>query len=170
MTLRTNSMNTRSLLAPLSGFLLIAVLSGFAAAQAAPKSMLSRHNLWPNLPFAKSAPASWVSPRVRASEDQLVYVTYIVSLTSGATNIYDITPNGAQLVGTLDVGGGGPVAVDSQENAYVIQTNLDGNLYQLDAAVYEYARGSSQGTKLFDAPNLGAEAMTVGSDGTIYIA
>jgi|ERR1051326_149787 hypothetical protein len=170
MNKQMNLMTTRSLLAQLSCVLLVAILSALATAQARPKSTLNHRNLPVNIPFARAASASWVSPRVQTTEDQLVYVTYVLSLTSGGTNIYDIAPGGPQLVGMLDVGGGGPVAVDSQENVYVIQTNLDGNLYQLDAAVYRYARGSTQGTKLFDAPNIGAEAMTVAADGTIYIA
>jgi len=169
MNKRMNSMTNRSRLAQLSCLLLVAILSALATAQARPKSTLNHRHL-PHIPFARAASAPWVAPRVQTSEDQLVYVTYVLSLTSGGTNIYDIAPGGPELVGVLDVGGGGPVAVDSQENVYVIQTNLDGNLYQLDAAVYRYARGSSEGTKLFDAPNIGAEAMTVAADGTVYIA
>jgi hypothetical protein len=105
-----------------------------------------------------------------AQENRLVYVSFITGLTSGGTNVYQITSDGAQLLGTTGQGGGGPVAVDSHQNMYTIQANLDENLYQMDAAVYISPPGSMQSSLLFTAPGIGAEAMTVAPDGTVYIA
>lgn len=105
-----------------------------------------------------------------AAQNPLVYVSFLTGLTTGGTDIYEITPSGAQLLGTLDHGGGGPVAVDAQQNVYVVDANLDSNLFQTTSPVYMYAPGSTQGQLLFNAPKFGAEAMTVAADGTIYIA
>jgi hypothetical protein len=104
------------------------------------------------------------------AQNSQVYVSFVTGLTSGGTNVYQISSSGALLTTTLNIGGGGPVAVDAQQNVYVIEANLDGNLYQLNAAVYQFANGSTQGNLLFTANNFGAEVMTVGSDGTIYMA
>jgi len=107
---------------------------------------------------------------VAVGQNSLVYVSFLTGLKSGGTNIYQISQGGAQLVGTLDVGGGGPVAVDAQQNAYVIPADWDSGLYQLTTNVYRYAPGSTQGTQLFKVDNLGAAAMTIGTDGTVYVA
>jgi hypothetical protein len=119
---------------------------------------------------------SWMSPTASSSQNPLVYVSFVTGFTSGGTDIYEITSNGgkrqAQLIGALDKGGG-PVAVDAQQNVYVVEANLDDNLFQVDSAVFRYPRGSTQGELLFTAPNLGGfgeEAMTVAADGSIYIA
>jgi hypothetical protein len=103
------------------------------------------------------------------AENPLVYVSYITGATSGGTNIYEISSGEAKLLGSLNKGGGGPVAVDADENVYVVGANLDSNGYQSTAAVFMYARGSKQGKNIFTAKNLGAAAMTVGADGTVYI-
>lgn len=105
-----------------------------------------------------------------AQQNPLVYVSFITGPTTGGTDIYQITSNGAQLLGTTGQGGGGPVTVDSQQNMYTIEANLDGNGYQINSAVYMSAPGSKQGSLLFTAAGIGAEAMTVGPDGTVYIA
>lgn len=122
---------------------------------------------------ASSEVTSWMSPAASSSQNPLVYVSFITGLTSGGTNIYEITSTGgkqqAQLIGALDKGGG-PVAVDAQQNVYVVEANLDDNFFQADSAVFIYPRGSTQGTLLFTAQNLGAEAMTVAADGSVYIA
>jgi hypothetical protein len=119
---------------------------------------------------------SWMSPTASSSQNPLVYVSFVTGFTSGGTDIYEITSNGgkrqAQLIGALDKGGG-PVAVDAQQNVYVVEANLDDNLFQVDSAVFRYPRGSTQGELLFTAPNLGGfgeEAMTVAADGSVYIA
>ncbi|HEX8816653.1 MAG TPA: hypothetical protein VF753_14235 [Terriglobales bacterium] len=104
------------------------------------------------------------------AEDSLVYVSFITGVTSGGTNIYEITPGGQKIIGTLGNGGGGPVAVDAQENVYIVQADIGSNGYQIDSAIYQYARGSKTGKLLFTANNLGAEAMTITSDGTVYMA
>jgi hypothetical protein len=103
-------------------------------------------------------------------QNPLVYVTVLTALNAGVTDVYQISGGTALLTGTLNEGGGGPVAVDAQQNVYVAQANYDGNFYEEDTPVYEFAPGSSTGTLIFTATGLGAEAMTVGSDGTIYIA
>src|SRR5215471_7981619 len=105
-----------------------------------------------------------------AQQNTYVYISFITGLNSGGTNVYQITSSGAQLLGTTGQGGGGPVAVDSQQTMYTVQANYDDGLYQIDSAIYVSAPGSTQSTHLFTAPGLGAEAMTVGSDGTVYIA
>ena len=105
-----------------------------------------------------------------AQQNTYVYISFIIGLNSGGTNIYQITSNGAQLLGTTGQGGGGPVAVDSQQNMYTIEANLDDNLYQINTPVYVSPAGSTQSSLLFTAQGIGAEAMTVGPDGTVYIA
>ncbi|HEY7095094.1 MAG TPA: hypothetical protein VH437_00090 [Terriglobales bacterium] len=107
---------------------------------------------------------------VAVAQNSSVYVSFLTGLKSGGTNIYQITQGGAQLMGTLDIGGGGPVAIDAQQNVYVIPADWDSGLYQLTTNVYRYAPGSTQGTQLFKVDNLGAQAMTVGADGTVYVA
>jgi hypothetical protein len=104
------------------------------------------------------------------AQNPLVYVSFITGASSGGTNIYEITPGGQQIIGTLGKGGGGPVAVDSQENVYVIEADYGSNGYQVDSPVYMYTSGSKTGELLFTAKELGAEAMTVASDGTVFIA
>jgi len=105
-----------------------------------------------------------------AQQNTLVYVSFITGLNSGGTDIYQITSGGAQLLGTTAQGGGGPVAVDSQQNMYTVEAHLDDNLYQIDSPVYMSPPGSSQSSLLFTAAGIGAEAMTVAPDGTVYIA
>jgi hypothetical protein len=105
-----------------------------------------------------------------AQQNTYVYVSFITGLNSGGTNVYQITSNGAQLLGTTGQGGGGPVAVDSQQNMYTVQADYDDSLYQIDSPIYVSPPGSTQSTHLFTAPGLGAEAMTVDSAGTVYIA
>jgi hypothetical protein len=121
------------------------------------------------LPYKALSSKSWIKPGVATSENPLVYVSVLTGLTSGVTDIYEISGGAANLVGQLDIGGGGAVAVDSQENVYVIEANYDGNLYQQDSHVYVYPRGSATSTFDFDAPGIGAQAMTVGADGTVYM-
>ena len=122
-----------------------------------------------SLPYYSPSSKSWVAPRVAASENPLVYVTLLTGLTSGVTDIYEIANGTSTLVGELNQGGGGAVAVDSQQNVYIIQANYDDNLFQQDSHVYVYPRGSATSTFDFDAPGFGAEAMTVGADGTVYM-
>jgi hypothetical protein len=105
-----------------------------------------------------------------AQQNTLVYVSFLTGLNSGGTNIYQITAGGAQLLGTTGQGGGGPVAVDSQQNMYTVLADLDDNLFQMDSPVYISPPGSTQSSLLFTAPGIGAEAMTVAPDGTVYIA
>ncbi len=105
-----------------------------------------------------------------AQQNTLVYVSFITGLNSGGTDAYQITSGGAQLLGTTGQGGGGPVAVDSQQNMYTVEANLDNNLYQINSPVYISPAGSLQSSLLFTAPGIGAEAMTVAPDGTVYIA
>ena len=105
-----------------------------------------------------------------AAQNTYVYVSFITGLNSGGTNIYQITSGGAQLLGTTGQGGGGPVAVDSNQNMYTVLADLDDNLYQIDSPVYISPPGSTQSSLLFTAPGIGAEAMTVAPDGTVYIA
>lgn len=105
-----------------------------------------------------------------AQQNTLVYVSFLTGLNTGGTNIYQITSGGAQLMGTTAQGGGGPVAVDSMQNMYTIQANLDNNGYQIDSAVYMSPPGSTQSSLLFTAQGIGAESMTIGPDGTVYIA
>jgi len=111
-----------------------------------------------------------VAGAASAQTSSLVYVTYLTDVNAGATSVYTITNNNPQLTATLNIGGGGPAAVDAQENVYVIPADLDANLYQQTATVYRFAKGGSEGTKLFTINQLGAEVMTVGADGTVYIA
>src|SRR5215475_8429126 len=99
-----------------------------------------------------------------------LYVTFITGLNTGGTNVYEIDSGKATLKNTLSHGGGGPVAVDAQQNAYVIQANFDDSFYQSDAAVFMYAPGSTTGDQIFDIPQFGAAAMTVSGDGTVYVA
>ncbi len=105
-----------------------------------------------------------------AQQNTVVYVSFLTGLTSGGTDMYQITSGGAQLLGTTAQGGGGPVAVDAQQNMYTVQANLDDNFYQIDSAIYVSPPGSTQSTLLFTAEGIGAEAMTVAPDGTVYIA
>jgi hypothetical protein len=107
---------------------------------------------------------------VATAENPLVYVSFITGITSGGTNIYEITSGGAKLIGTLGKGGGGPVAVDAQENVYVVEADIGSTGYQMNSPIFVYPRGSMKGKHIFTAKNLGAEAMTVAADGTIYIA
>lgn len=104
------------------------------------------------------------------AQNTLVYVSFITGLNSGGTDVYQMTSGGAQLLGTTGQGGGGPVAVDSQQNMYTVEANMDDNLYQINSPVYISPAGSLQSSLLFTAQGIGAEAMTVGPDGTVYIA
>lgn len=104
------------------------------------------------------------------AQNTLVYVSFITGLNSGGTDVYQITAGGAQLLGTTGQGGGGPVAVDSQQNMYTVEANLDDNLYQINSPIYISPAGSLQSSLLFTAQGIGAEAMTVAPDGTVYIA
>lgn len=108
-----------------------------------------------------------VSP---AQQNTLVYVSFLTGLNSGGTDVYQITSGGAQLLGTTGQGGGGPVAVDSQQNMYTVQANYDDNLYQINSAIFLSPPGSTQSSLLFTAEGIGAEAMTVAPNGTVYIA
>lgn len=127
------------------------------------------------LPLANPV-QSWMSQNVASSTNPLVYVSFITGQNSGGTNIYEITSVGgkqqAQLIGTLDQGGGifGSVAVDAQQNVYIIEADLDDNGFQIDCPVYKYARGSAQGTLIFTAQNLNPIDMIVARDGSVYIA
>lgn len=121
------------------------------------------------LPYKNLGVKSWVKQGVDGSLNPLVYVSVLTGLTSGVTDIYEIAGGGATLVGQLDIGGGGAVAVDAQQNVYVIQANYDDNLFQQDSHVYVYPRGSATSIFDFDAPGIGAQAMTVGADGTVYM-
>lgn len=105
-----------------------------------------------------------------AQQNTYVYVSFLSGLNTGGTNVYQITSSGAQLLGTTAQGGGGPVAVDSQQNMYTVQADYDDSLYQIDSPIYVSPPGSTQSTHLFTAPGLGAETMTVDSAGTVYIA
>ncbi|MGH9641518.1 MAG: hypothetical protein ACRD3Q_03760 [Terriglobales bacterium] len=146
---------TRSVLAAL-------LLSSFVAAQ-------PRHIPAGTLPYKSLGVASWIKSGVDTTSTPLVYVTVLTGLTSGVTDIYEIANGTATLVGQLDIGGGGPIAVDSQQNVYVIAANYDGNLYQQDSHVYVYPRGSITSTFDFDAPGFGAQAMTVDASGNVYM-
>ena len=143
----------------------LAVLLLSIAAAAAPLRIPAQA-----LPYHAADIKSWVKPGLAASQNPLVYVSVLTGLTSGVTDIYEIANGSATLVGQLDQGGGGATAVDSQQNVYIIQANYDGNLYQQDSHVYVYAQGATQPFFDFDAPGFGAEAMTVGADGTVYMA
>src|SRR5215469_16372934 len=83
---------------------------------------------------------------VAAAENPLVYVSFVTGLTTGGTNIYEITSGGANLIGTLSEGGGGPVAVDNQENVYV--TGIGSGGFLVDSTVFVYPRGSMQGQQI----------------------
>lgn len=107
---------------------------------------------------------------IGAQQRTLVYGTGLLSLTSGFTDIYAIGSSGATLVGALSRGGGGPVAVDAHENVYVIQADYDNNFYEQNSQVFVYQRGSSKPIRHFKAPGFGALAMTIGSDGSVYMA
>lgn len=122
------------------------------------------------LPYHSPDFKSWIRPYVANSQDTLVYVDVITSLTTGGTQIYDISNSSATLVGELNYGGGGALAVDSQQNVYVVQANYDQNFNPQDSHVYVFARGATQPFFDFDAPGFGAWAMTVGADGTVYMA
>lgn len=122
-----------------------------------------------SLPFHSPETESWVAASVAGSQDPLVYVSVISSLTSGATQIYDVANGSATYVGQLNRGGGA-TAVDSQQNVYVIEADYDQNFFQQRSHVYVYARGSSRPSRDFVAQGLGAQAMTVGADGTVYMA
>ena len=114
--------------------------------------------------FAASASAA------SAQQGDVVYTSLLTGLRSGVTNIYSIGANGATLSGRLDKGGGGPVAVDAQGNVYVIQADYDSNLFQQNTPVYVFAPGSRTPIRRFVAHGFGAQAMTIGSDGTVYMA
>jgi hypothetical protein len=139
---------------------LLSVLAFAAAPSRIPKG---------TLPLQGRTVQSWIKPGVAASENPLVYVSVLTGLTTGVTDIYEIAGGAAALVGELNIGGGGAVAVDSRENVYVIAADYDDNLYQQNSAVYVYPRGSTESSFNFTASGFGAEAMTVGSDGTVYM-
>lgn len=105
-----------------------------------------------------------------ASQGDIVYTSLLTGQTSGVTNIYSIGSNGATLTGRIDKGGGGPVAVDAQQNVYIIQADYDSNLLQKDTPVLVFAPGSRTPSRRFVAHGFGAEAMTIGSDGAVYMA
>ena len=107
-------------------------------------------------------------PCLAAAQNPLVYVSFLTGAKAGGTNVYQITQSGAQLMDTLDRGGGGPVAVDKQQNVYVVQADLGNGGYQQDSAVYMYAPGGTKGALLFTAKSFGIESMTVAADGTFY--
>jgi hypothetical protein len=104
-----------------------------------------------------------------AQQNTLVYVSFITGTSSGGTNIYQVSSSGAELIGTANTGGGGPVAVDSQQNFYTVEADLE-NGYQVNSPVYMYPSGGTKGKLIFTASNFGASAMTVGPDGTVYLA
>lgn len=100
----------------------------------------------------------------------VVYTSLVLGLTKGVTDIYSIGSGGATLLGRLDKGGGGPVAVDAQQNVYVIEANYDSSFFQQNTPVNVYAPGSTTPFRKFVAHGFGAQAMTIGPDGTVYMA
>jgi hypothetical protein len=116
-------------------FLAVLLLSSVVAAQ--PRRIPAH-----TLPYKSFGAKSWIKQGVDGSANPLVYVSVLTALTSGVTDIYEIADGNATLVGQLDIGGGGAVAVDAQQNVYVIQANYDDNLYQQDSHVYVYPRGT----------------------------
>jgi hypothetical protein len=144
-------------------FFAVSLLSALAFAAAPPRIPKG------TLPLKGRTIPSWIKPGVATSENPLVYVTVLTGLTTGVTDIYEIAGGAATLVGELNVGGGGALAVDSQENVYVIAADYDDNLYQQNSQVFVYPRGSTESSFNFTASGFGAEAMTVGSDGTAYM-
>jgi hypothetical protein len=112
---------------------------------------------------------SWMKSTVAQTENPLVYVSVLTGLTTGVTDVYEIANGSATLVGQLNVGGGGAVAVDAEENVYIINADYDDNLYQQNSPVSVFARGSTDPFFTFQANGFAAEAMTVGPDGTVYM-
>jgi hypothetical protein len=144
-------------------FLAVSLLSVLAFAAAPPRIPKG------TLPLKGRTVQSWMKSGVATSENPLVYVSVLTSQTTGVTDIYEIADGAATLVGELNIGGGGPVAVDLQENVYVVAADYDDNLYQQNSQVFVYPRGSTESSFNFTASGFGAEAMTVGSDGTVYM-
>jgi hypothetical protein len=122
------------------------------------------------LPDQSPDTENWVRAGIAASQNPLVYVTMLTGLHSGATEIYEIANGAATRVGHIYRGGGGALAVDSQQNVYIIEADYDQNLYERRSHVFVYPRGSAQPSRDFIAQGFGAQAMTVGVDGTVYMS
>lgn len=105
-----------------------------------------------------------------AAQGDVVYTSLLTGLNSGVTNVYSIGASRARLIGRIDKGGGGPIAVDAQQNLYVIQADYDSNLYQKNTPVLVYAPGGTTPIRRFVAHGFGAQAIAIGPDGTVYMA
>jgi hypothetical protein len=111
---------------------------------------------------------SWMTSGIGSSHAQLIYASLITSGSTGETNVYEVSGNTLKLVGQL-VDGGGPVAVDRNQNVYVADAGA--NLFTSWPArsVYEFARGATK-PKLVLHPNGLVWNIAVGYDGTVYLA
>lgn len=110
---------------------------------------------------------SWIRGDVAGSSAELVYASVLTSASTGETEIYEQSGKTLALVGQLNEGGG-PVAVDRDQNVYVAEAGSNA-LGFCARNVYEYARGSTTPKRVLQNPNM-SWAMAVGYDGTVYVA
>jgi hypothetical protein len=110
---------------------------------------------------------SWMSPDILASsKTPLVYVSLITSATTGQTNIYKQHGISLTLVGQLSTGGG-PVAVDSEQNVYIGEVGNPVGFAPRNIDVF--ARGATTPMRTLIDPD-SAEYIAVAKDGTVYVA
>jgi hypothetical protein len=109
-----------------------------------------------------------MSEGIASSNARLVYLSIITSASTGETNVYEVAGNTLKLVGQL-ADGGGPIAVDRDQNVYVADAGT--NLFTSWPArsVYEFARGATK-PKLVLHPHALVWNIAVGYDGTVYLA
>ncbi|HTU82146.1 MAG TPA: hypothetical protein VMF61_08455 [Candidatus Acidoferrales bacterium] len=123
------------------------------------------------LPQSRPAFRSWIAPGLAHSSAPLIYASVITSVSSGQTNIYEESSSGSPtltLVGELNEGGG-PVAVDSQQNVYVAESGKN-VLGFSQRNIYVYARGSTTPMRVLKNPRTMTWALAVTKDGTVYAA
>jgi hypothetical protein len=110
---------------------------------------------------------SWMASGVASSKTQLIYASLINSVSTGSTNVYEVSGTTLKLVGQLAVGGG-PIAVDRNENVYVASTGA--NVVKWDSRnVYEFARGATKPTRILQDPDQ-AWDIAIAYDATVYVA
>jgi hypothetical protein len=110
---------------------------------------------------------SWMSPSVSSSTAPLLYLSIITSASTGETLIYQQQGRKLVQVGQLSEGGG-PIAVDRNQNVYVAESGTD-VLGYVPRNIYVYARGATTPTRVLKNANM-SWTIGVGYDGTVYVA